>query len=191
LASLPKRLSPDVVRSLLGACDRRTAIGRRDFAVLTMLARLGLRSGEVAKLLLQDIDWRAGEIVISGKGARSDRLPLPADVGEAIAAYLRRGRPETAQDRSVFVRFCAPHRALTPDAVGQIVLRASRRAGGGHVHAHRLRHTAASEMLGAGASLQEIGQVLRHRRAETTAIYAKVDREALRTIARSWPGGPA
>jgi integrase/recombinase XerD len=191
LAGLPKGLEPWQVRALLASCDRRAVQGCRDFAVLTMLVRLGLRRGEVANLVLEDVDWHAGEIVISGKGARSERLPLPADVGAAIAAYLRRGRPDTAQGRSVFVRVWAPHRALTSGAVGKIVVRASRRAGLAHVHAHRLRHTAATEMLRAGASLQEIGQVLRHRHAATTAIYAKVDREALRTIARPWLGGLA
>ena len=191
LASLPKALSSAQVRGILDSCDRRTAIGRRDFAILVTLVRLGLRRGEVASLLLGDIDWHAGEIVVSGKGARSDRLPLPADVGEAIAAYLRRGRPDTAQDRSVFVRVRPPHRALTPGAVGHVVLRACQRAGLAPVHAHRLRHTAACQMLGAGASLQEVGQVLRHRRAKTTAIYAKVDRQALGRIARPWPGGLA
>jgi site-specific recombinase XerD len=191
LASLPKAISSAQVQGILGSCDRRTATGRRDFAILITLVRLGLRRGEVARLLLEDIDWHAGQVVVFGKGARSDRLPLPADVGEAIAAYLRRGRPDTAQDRSVFVRLRAPHRALTPGAVGQIVLRACERAGLAPVHAHRLRHTAACQMLGAGASLQEVGQVLRHRRIETTAIYAKVDRQALGRIARPWPGGLA
>lgn len=191
LASLPKAISSAQVRGILGSCDQHTATGRRDFAILLTLVRLGLRRGEVARLLLEDIDWHAGEIVVSGKGARSDRLPLPDDVGEAIAAYLRRVRPDTAQDRSVFVRLRAPHRALTPGAVAQIVLRACQRAGLAPVHAHRLRHTAACQMLGAGASLQEVGQVLRHRRAKTTAIYAKVDRQALGRIARPWPGGLA
>jgi integrase/recombinase XerD len=191
LASLPKSISSAQVRDILGSCDRRTTIGRRDFAILSMLVRLGLRRGEVAKLLLEDIDWHAGEIVVFGKGARLDRLPLPSDVGEAIAAYLRHGRPDTAQDRSVFVRVRPPHRALTPNAVGEVVTRACRQAGIAPVRAHRLRHTAACQMLGAGASLQEVGQVLRHHRAETTAIYAKVDRQALVSIARPWPGGLA
>jgi integrase/recombinase XerD len=191
LASLPKALSSAQVRGILDSCDRRRTTGRRDFAILITLVRLGLRRGEVASLLLGDIDWHAGEIVVSGKGARSDRLPLPSDVGEAIAAYLRHGRPDTAQDRSVFVRLRAPHRALTPSAVAQIVLRACQRAGLAPVHPHRLRHTAACQMLRAGASLQEVGQVLRHRRAETTAIYAKVDRQALGSIARPWPEGLA
>ncbi len=118
-------------------------------------------------------------------------MPLPVDVGEAIVAYLRDGRPSSAQGRAVFVRVMAPHHALTAGGVTQIVNAAARRAGLGQIHAHRLRHTAASELLRAGASLPEIGQVLRHRRADTTAIYAKIDRDALRMIARPWPGGVA
>ena len=191
LAGLPKGLEPAQVRSLLASCDRRTRNGRRDFAILTTLARLALRAGEVAALQLDDIDWRVGEIVVYGKGNRAERLPLPVDVGEAIAAYLRRGRPASADGRTVFVRVRAPHRALSTSGVTQVVAAAARRAGLGKIHAHRLRHTAATQMLRAGASLPEIGQLLRHRRALTTAIYAKVDREALRTIARPWPGGVA
>ena len=191
LSSLPKGISSAEVARLLAACDRRTSMGRRDFAILTMLVRLGLRPAEVASLRLGDIDWHRGEIAISGKGPRLERLPVPVDVGEAIAGYLGRGRPCSAQDGSVFVRAFAPHRALTACAVSAIAMRASKRAGITHVHACRLRHTAASELLAAGASLQEVGQVLRHRRPETTAIYAKVNREALRTLARPWPGGVA
>lgn len=191
MAGLPKALELDQVRRLLSSCDRDTANGRRDFAILTMLVRLGLRAGEVAGLGLDDIDWRAGETVIRGKGRRTEQVPLPADVGEAVAAYLRNGRPPTAEGRSVFVRFKAPHRALSAGGVSQVVAAAGLRAGLGRIHAHRLRHTAATEMLRAGAPLSEIGQLLRHRRLLTTAIYAKVDREALRTIARPWPGGEA
>ncbi len=191
LAGLPKGLEPAQVRRLLASCDRRTRNGRRDFAILTTLVRLGLRAGELAALALDHVDWRAGEIVVHGKGNRAERLPLPTDVGEALAAYLRRGRPASAAGRTVFVRVQAPHRALSPGGVTQVVAAAARRAGLGQIHAHRLRHTAATEMLRAGASLPEIGQLLRHRRALTTAIYAKVDREALRTIARPWPGGVA
>lgn len=191
LASLPEGLAPAQVRSLLASPDRRTATGRRDFAILALLIRLGLRSCEVARLRLEDIDWHAGEILVSGKGSRWERLPLPADVGEAIAAYLRRDRPDTAQGRSVFISINGPHRALAPSAVGAIVSRAALHAGLERINAHRLRHTAASEMLKAGASLPEIGQVLRHRRMATTAIYAKVDYEALRELARPWPGGLA
>lgn len=189
LASLPKALSTAQIESLLVSCDTRVAAGRRDYAILVMLARMGLRRGEVAALTLDAIDWRAGEIVVVGKGARSDALPLPADVGEAISNYLRRGRPATAQDRNVFVRIRAPHQALSPNGVGAVVVAAARRAGLGQLGSHRLRHTAATEMLRAGASLPEIGQVLRHHRLETTAIYAKVDRRALRCLARPWVGG--
>ncbi len=191
LAGLPKGLEPAQVRRLLASCDRRTGHGRRDFAILTTLVRLGLRAGEIAALELDHVDWRAGEIVVHGKGNRAERLPLPTDVGEAAAAYLRHGRPASAEGRTVFVRVQAPHRALSPSGVTQVVAAAARRAGLGQLYAHRLRHTAATEMLRAGASLPEIGQLLRHRRALTTAIYAKVDREALRTIARPWPGGVA
>jgi site-specific recombinase XerD len=189
LAGLPKGLEPDQVQSLLDSCDRDTAKGRRDFAVLTALVRLGLRAGELAALELGDIDWRAGEIVVRGKGSRDERLPLPADVGEAIAAYLREGRPATAQDRAVFVRAIAPRRALSRIGVSDIVATAARRAGLEQTYAHRLRHTAATETLRAGASLPEVGQLLRQRSTLTTAIYAKVDREALRRLARPWPGG--
>jgi integrase/recombinase XerD len=155
---------------------------------LTVLARLGLRAAEVAGLSLEDVDWRAGELVVRGKGGRSERLPLPHDVGEAIVGYLRHGRPGSAQDRAVFVRVRAPHHRLSPGGVTYVVEAAALRAGLGQIHAHRLRHTAASEMLRAGATLPEVGQVLRHRHARSTAIYAKVDREALRQIARPWPG---
>jgi site-specific recombinase XerD len=188
LSVLPKRLEPGHVQALLGSCDTSTPTGVRDLAILTVLARLGLRAGEVARLSLGDIDWRAGELIVCGKGERSERLPLPDDVGGAIVAYLRDGRPWSAQGRTVFVRVIAPHGALTTGGITQVVVKAARRAGLGQIHAHRLRHTAASEMLRAGATLAEVGQVLRHRRAATTAIYAKVDREALRSIARPWPG---
>jgi integrase/recombinase XerD len=149
---------------------------------------LGLRSGEVARLTLDDVDWRAGEIVVHGKGARRDRLPLPDDVGRAVVAYLQCGRPATAQGREVFVRMRAPHRRLSSSAVSHVVVAAGQRAGLERISAHRLRHTAASQLLAAGAPLTEIGQLLRHRKAATTAIYAKVDRDALRRLARPWPG---
>jgi site-specific recombinase XerD len=191
LSGLPRALEPDQVRRLLDSCDRRTTVGRRDFAVLTVLARLGLRAGEAACLELDDIDWRVGAVVIRGKGNRQERLPLPTDVGESVAAYLRRGRPRSAEGRQVFVRVRAPHRALTAAGVTQVVVAAGRRAGLGKLRAHRLRHTAATEILRAGASLVEVSQVLRHRSLLTTAIYAKVDRESLRVLARTWPGGAA
>jgi len=189
LQGLPKRLTVVELDALLLSCDRDTAAGRCDFAILTLLARLGLRRGEVANLCLDDINWRTGELVVRGKPRRSERLPLPADVGQAIVAYLRGGRPDSAMGRALFVSLRAPHRALGPMGVSRVVVAAARRAGLRHIHAHQLRHTAASEMLRAGASLAEVGQVLRHRGAASTAIYAKVDREALRTIACPWPGG--
>jgi site-specific recombinase XerD len=148
-----------------------------------------LRAGEIAALQLDDIDWRAGELMVHGKGNRTERLPLPPDVGDSVAAYLHRARPATATGRTVFVGTRAPHCALTRGAVSQIVAVAADRAGLGRIRAHLLRHTAATLMLRGGATLPEIGQVLRHRRALATAIYAKVDRDALRTIARRWPGG--
>ena len=189
LAGLPKGLEPNQVRRLLAACDARTPVGCRDLAILTLLVRLGLRRGEVAGLRLDDIDWRAGTITVAGKGNCHERVPLPPDVGLRLAEYLSHARPADAEGRTVFVRHVAPHHALSPARVSTIVGDAARRAGLGRVHAHRLRHTAATELLRAGASLPEIGQLLRHRRVETTAIYAKVDRDSLRLIARPWPEG--
>lgn len=191
LAALPKALQPSDIRALLAACDRRTQKGRRDFAILTILTRLGLRASELAGLCLDDIDWRAGTILIRGKGNQIEPLPCPQDVGGAVAAYLRRGRPATAADRTVFVRIRAPHRALSGIGVSEIVFAAAHRAGLGEVRAHRLRHTVATQQLRAGSPLPEISQLLRHRHISTTAIYAKVDRSALRRIARPWPGGAA
>jgi integrase/recombinase XerD len=191
LSGMPKGLEAGELRRLLASCDRRTRAGRRDYAVMLLLSRLGLRAGEVAGLGLDDIDWRRGELTIRGKGNRAERLPLPADVGAAIAAYLRRGRPATADGRNVFVRVHAPHRALTTGGVTMIVFGAAQRAGLGRLHAHRLRHTAATAMLRAGSSLPEVGQVLRHRSMLTTAIYAKVDRSAMAVLARPWPAEPA
>jgi site-specific recombinase XerD len=184
---LPRPLEPAQVQAMLASCDRGTAAGRRDLAILTLLARMGLRAGEVARLRLDDVNWRLAEVTVRGKGGRLDRLPLPVDVGSAVAAYLRRGRPATALDRGVFIRVKAPHRSLTSGGVTQAVAAAARRAGLGTVYAHRLRHSAATAMLAEGASLAEIGQVLRHRRPLTTAVYAKVDTEALRVLARPWP----
>jgi site-specific recombinase XerD len=188
LSGLPRALEPNQVRRLLSSCDRASATGRRDVAILVLLVRLGLRAGEVAGLGLDDVDWRAGELIVVGKGRRAERLPLPVDVGEALAAYLTDGRPATAQDRCLFQRVKAPHRGLTSGGITQVVVAAAKRADLGQIHAHRLRHTAATEMLRAGAPLAEIGQVLRHRTPLTTAIYAKVDRERLRELARPWPG---
>ena len=177
------------MQALLASCDRGTAAGRRDLAMLTLMARMGLRAGEVAGLRLDDINWRLGEITVAGKGNRRDQLPLPADAGEAVAAYLRHGRPSTALDRSVFIRIKAPHRGLTSGGVTQAVAAAARRAGLGTIYAHRLRHSAATAILAEGGSLAEIGQVLRHRRPLTTAAYTKVrtSRRCAR-LARPWPG---
>jgi site-specific recombinase XerD len=188
---LPKALDGDQVAALLASCDRRTRTGRRDLAILTLLTRLGLRAGEVAALRLDDIEWRRGEITVRGKGNRHDRLPLPADVGWRIVACLQDGRPGSVQGRTVFVRAQAPYRALTSNAVTTVVACAGRRAGLGVIGAHRLRHSAATAMLRAGGSLTEIGQTLRHARPLTTAVYAKVDVEALRRLARPWPGETA
>jgi site-specific recombinase XerD len=192
LSSVPKGIEPRDVRRLLKSCDRRTPTGRRDYAVLLLLARLGLRGGEVAALTLDDIDWEAGELTIRGKGPRADCLPLPKDVGEAIVAYLRRGRP-TCATRHLFVTARAPIRPFKQTAVGCIVRRSIARAGvdAPRKGAHVLRHTLAIQMLRRGASLPEIGELLRHRRLDTTAIYAKVDLRALRALAQPWLGGAA
>jgi integrase/recombinase XerD len=185
-ATLPRGLAEWQIAALLASCERRRALGRRDYAILVLLVRLGLRAAEVAGLRLDDIDWRAGEIVVRGKGRREERLPLPPDVGAAIAAYLRRDRPRRPE-REVFLRACAPLRGLTADGVGEVVRAASERAGLGSFGSHRLRHTAGTQMLRAGASLPEVAQVLRHRTVATTAIYAKVDHHALRGLATPWP----
>jgi integrase/recombinase XerD len=190
LASLVKALDARSVARLLSGCDRRTRVGRRDFAILMLLSRLGLRAGEVAALQLGDVDWRAGEVLIRGKGSRQERLPLPADVGEALAGWLSRGRPRCGPV-FVFTRLRAPHGGLSSSAVSQIVRRACQRAGLPMVGAHRLRHTAATEMLRAGGSLTEVGQVLRHRGRDVTSIYAKVDRLALAAVVMPWPGAAA
>ena len=188
LVGLPKGLEPDQVQRLLASCHANTPVGCRDLAILTLLVRLGLRRGEVAKLMLDDIDWRAGTIVVRGKGNCIERVPLPQDVGLRLVEYLEQARPMNALGRAVFVRCVAPYHHLTPTRVSTIVADAARRADLGRVHAHRLRHTAATQLLRAGASLPEIGQLLRHVRTGTTAIYAKVDRNGLRMIARPWPG---
>ena len=188
--SLPRALSPQTVAALLASCDDAALAGRRDRAILVLLARLGLRAGEVAGLGLDDLDWRAGEISVRGKGSRRERLPLPADVGEVLVAYLHGGRPRTAC-RKVFLRLNAPVTGLTAPAVTAVVYHACARAGLPRAGAHRLRHSAASAMLAGGGTLTEIGQVLRHARLETTAIYAKIDHSALRGLARPWPGGAA
>lgn len=187
---LPRGLGDEVLAALLAGCDTSTLVGRRDLAVLTLLSRLGLRAGEVAALELDDVDWHHGELVVRGKGSRRDRLPLPIDVGEALAAYLSEGRPPV-ESRALFLRVNAPIDAMSASNVTMIVRRACERAGVAPAGAHRLRHSAATAMLRAGASLAEIGQVLRQSHAATTAIYAKVDRVALRALAQPWPGALA
>jgi integrase/recombinase XerD len=185
---LPRGISRADARALLGSCDRRRALGRRDYAIIIILLRLGLRRGEVAGLTLGDIDWRSGELVVRGKGARWERLPLPADVGEAIASYLRRGRPRSDR-REVFLRSKAPYDPIASGTVASTVRRACRRAGIQEFGSHRLRHTAACEMVQANVPLLRIGQVLRHRSLQSTAIYARVDVARLRLLAPAWPTG--
>lgn len=187
LAGLPRGLAAAEIERLLAGCDRGQAVGGRDYAILSLLARLGLRGGEVVGLQLDDIDWRAGQIAVTGKGSRTERLPLPAQAGEALVAWLTTGRP-TCESRAVFVTMRRPHRQLTSAAVRAVMGRACDRARLERCGAHRLRHTLASEMLRAGASLPEIGQVLRHRSQLSTSIYAKVDQNSLRPLARPWPG---
>jgi len=173
---------------LLDGCDRATPTGRRDYAILVLLSRLGLRRCEVAALSLDDVDWRAGEIVVHGKGSRIDRLPLPVDAGEAIVDYLRHGRPPGAVDRSLFINACAPRCGISRGCVTDVVRYACMRAGIPPVGAHRLRHSVATDLLAHGAGLVEIGQVLRHQDQTTTSVYAKVDRAALAALALPWPG---
>ncbi len=176
---------------LLRACDRRTATGRCDYAVLLLLARLGLRAGEVVQMTLDDIDWDGGEVTVRGKGGRHDRLPIPDDVGEALVEYLRRDRARCTS-RRVFICTKAPRRGFSSSvAVCTIVRRAIERAGlpTPTKGAHLLRHSLATDLLRRGASLAEIGELLRHRSPETTALYAKVDFASLREIAQPWPGG--
>ena len=184
---LPRGIAAGEVRLLVESCDRSTPVGRRDYAILLLLSRLGLRCGEVAGLDLEDVDWRAGELLIRGKGSRQDMLPLPSDAGEALADYLRRGRP-CGFGRAVFLHAHAPLTRVSRGNVSDIVVRACKRAGIARVGAHRLRHTVASELLSRGAGLVEIGQVLRHQDLRTTALYAKVDRHALSQLALPWPG---
>jgi integrase/recombinase XerD len=186
-ARLPATMSAADVDAVLGSCDCSTVSGRRDRAILVLLARLGLRSGEVAALRLEDVDWRAGEIAVRGKARRRDRLPLPAEVGEALAAYLTGGRPRS-EYRQLILTLYAPPRPIHPSSITNVVYRACRRAGLARAGGHRLRHALATEMLRRGGDLTEIAQVLRQSDLGTTSGYAKVDRAALRTVAQAWPG---
>lgn len=185
-----RALNPDEVKRLLASCDRNTTNGRRDFAILTVLSRLGLRAKEVASLVLEAVDWRNGELLVVGKGNRHDRLPLPADVGEALADYCLHSR-HRGVCRALFLHGRAPYAALSSTAVSHVVLSACLRAGVTPVRAHRLRHSAATALRRAGAPLFEIGQILRHNHAVTTAQYARDDHAALATVARPWPGAMA
>jgi site-specific recombinase XerD len=183
----PPVMSTADVQLLLDSCDCSSVIGVRDFAMMTLVARLGLRSIEVARLELRDVDWRAGELVVRGKAGRRDRMPLSGEVGEALVAYLSAGRnPEDA--RHLFLTCRAPRGPVRADLVGDVVERACKRAGLPHVGPHRLRHALAAELLRQGAGLVAISQVLRHQDLATTALYAKVDLDALRQVAQPWPG---
>ncbi|HYZ56300.1 MAG TPA: tyrosine-type recombinase/integrase [Streptosporangiaceae bacterium] len=188
---MPALVTGAKAAALLAACDRTTAQGLRDYAIVLILTRMGLRAREVATLTLEDVDWRQGIVTISGKGGRRDQLPLPRDVAEAVIAYLRNGRAAAALDRRLFVRSLAPHRGLTGYGVGHAVARAARDAGAGRVQPHQLRYFAATAMQAAGAPLAEIGQVLRHEDERTTSLYAKVDVAALRPLAPPWPPVPS
>lgn len=187
---IPRGLSRAQADALLASCDRRTGLGRRDYAIILILLRLGLRRGELAAVTLDDLDWRVGELAIRGKGGRLDRLPLPADVGAAIAGYLSRGRPPS-RHRELFLRVRAPLTPIDAGTVSSTVRRACRRAGIASVGAHRLRHTMACRMVAAGVPLTQIGQVLRHQSLQSTATYARVDVERLRELAAPWPTGVA
>jgi site-specific recombinase XerD len=184
--ALPAPVSAEAATRLVASCDTATVVGRRDLAILTLLTRLGLRAGEVAAMTLDDIDWRAGELRIKGKGGRVDCLPLPADVGEALVSYLCDGRPASLW-RVVFLKVAAPYGPLTPSAIAGVVALACDRAGMERFGPHRLRHLVATETLRAGASLLEVAQLLRHATVSTPAIYALPDPAAVAALARPWP----
>ena len=191
MTSIPRAIPAKAVRQLLASINRRTAQGRRDYAILLVLARLGLRASEVVFLELDDMDWEGGQMSVRGKGGQRTALPLPAEVGEAIAAYLRHGRPRSTS-RRVFLRAKAPIRGFVgQQAIGSLVRHTLTRAGvtAPTTGAHQFRHALATQMLQQGASLTEIGEVLRHRHPQTTTIYTKVDLDALRPLALPWPGG--
>jgi site-specific recombinase XerD len=190
--SLPTYLSAEQVQQVLDGCDRQSVLGRRDFAILMLLARLGLRAKEVATLMLDDLDWRSGQLLVNGKGRQRTQMPLPPDVGAAIADYLRDGRPRS-ESRRVFLRKEAPHVGFATSGsvfvIANTALRRAGIAGFAHMGAHLFRHSLATELLRSGASLTEIGQLLRHRDPDTTRVYAKVDFNALRGVTAPWPGG--
>jgi integrase/recombinase XerD len=190
-STIPRALPQEQVEQVLASIDRNTAIGRRDYAILLVLARLGLRAGETRALKLEDLDWREGLITVRGKAGRYSQMPLPADVGAAIADYLRYGRP-AAKSRCVFLRARAPLEGFRGQCgIGSIVKHTLARAGinASRTGAHQFRHALACQMLRQGASLSEIGELLRHGSPQTTEIYAKVDLASLATLALPWPGG--
>lgn len=192
LAGLPTFLPPEKVQQVLDACDQTTAMGLRDYAVLMVLAKLSLRAGEVVALSLDEIDWRSGKILVHGKGRRQAMMPLRHDVGVAIVAYIRHGRPASSR-RRLFLRMLAPHIGFASGcAIMMIAKQALERAGiHGYAHhgAHLFRHSLATDLLRSGASFAEIGQLLRHRSTDSTRIYAKLDIEKLRELSLPWPGG--
>ncbi|MGH9272207.1 MAG: tyrosine-type recombinase/integrase, partial [Ilumatobacteraceae bacterium] len=186
MSTLPRTLEPGTGERLLASCDPETLVGSRDKAVMTLLIRLGLRVGEVTVMELGDLDWRRGEVTVRSKGGWRDPLPLPADVGDALVAYLTRRGPHD-MTRRMFLQVRAPRQPMTMTGIRAVVRRACRRVGIADTSTHRLRHGVATSMLRHGAALHEIGQVLRHRDVETTAMYAKVDFAALATVAQPWP----
>ena len=191
LSNLPKYIEPEQVKCLLKSCDQTTILGQRNYTILLILARLGLRAGEVVNMRLDDIDWEAGEFIVHGKGNQQDRLPIPYDVGKSLAKYLRYGRPRCSS-RQVFIRTKAPIRGFANSSrISTIVMQALKHAGINSTckGAHLLRHSLATNMLRRGASFNEIGEILRHKLMNTTEIYAKVDLQALRKLAQPWPGG--
>lgn len=191
LSDLPKFLEPQQVESLLTSCDQNNKVGQRDYTILLHLTRLGLRAGEIVAMTLDDIHWEVGELTVRGKGPRTDRLPIPRDVGEALVTYLKQGRP-ACSTRRVFIRARAPYQGFSSSvAVCNIVQRALLRAKlqPPSKGAHLLRHSLATHMLRKGASLTEIGEIMRHTSISTTEIYTKVDMAALRALAQPWPGG--
>jgi integrase/recombinase XerD len=186
LSGLPVGADDDVVAALLACCDRSASVGRRDLAVLLLMARLGLRAVEIARLRLEDVDWRGGELVVRGKGGRVDRMPLPRDVGAALADYLRHGR-RRSQLREVFLRAIGPDAPMARQSIVMVPRRVSQKAGIAVVGAHQLRHRAACRVLAGGGSLAEVAELLRHNDVATAAIYAKVDLVALAVVVRPWP----
>ena len=185
---LTRRIRPGDVAAILASCDRSTRAGRRDYAILMLLARLGLRAGEAAAARAGDIDWRAGEILVRGKGGRDERLPLPADTGAAIADYCRNARPRDAASGMLFLHARAPYGPLSSSAVAHVVVRACQRAGLEPASAHQLRHAAATAMRRAGAPLSEISQLLRHQHEGTTSRYGTIDPDELGPVTAPWPG---